>query len=163
MDYYGEPAPFRWPGISSQFGITDTVGFEKDSFYYYQSRWTETPMVHVFPHWNKEGLTIDQGVTEVRIFSNCHTVELFLNGKSFGKKKNDKDGLSWHIPYEPGCLKAIGVKEEQTIEATRKTSGPTDSVTVKERFCGADYSLFEIQGIDSEGIEVPTADNPRTC
>ncbi|WP_254777468.1 DUF4982 domain-containing protein [Enterococcus casseliflavus] len=87
MDYYGEPAPFRWPGISSQFGITDTVGFEKDSFYYYQSRWTETPMVHVFPHWNKEGLTIDQGVTEVRIFSNCHTVELFLNGKSFGKKK----------------------------------------------------------------------------
>ncbi|MFR0814135.1 MAG: DUF4982 domain-containing protein [Enterococcus casseliflavus] len=44
-------------------------------------------MVHVFPHWNKEGLTIDQGVTEVRIFSNCHTVELFLNGKSFGKKK----------------------------------------------------------------------------
>lgn len=158
MDYYGEPAPFHWPGISSQFGITDTVGFEKDSFYYYQSRWTETPMVHVFPHWNKEGLTIDQGVTEVRTFSNCHTVELFLNGKSFGKKKNDKDGLSWHIPYEPGCLKAIGVKEEQTIEATRKTSGTTDSVTVKERFCGADYSLFEIQGIDSEGIEVPTAD-----
>ncbi len=79
-------------------------------------------MVHVFPHWNKEGLTIDQGVTEVRIFSNCHTVELFLNGKSFGKKKNDKDSLSWRIPYEPGCLKAIGVKEEQTIEATRKTS-----------------------------------------
>lgn len=74
------------------------------------------------------------------------------------ERKNDKDGLSWHIPYEPGCLKAIGVKEEQTIEATRKTSGPTDSVTVKERFCGADYSLFEIQGIDSEGIEVPTAD-----
>jgi Domain of unknown function (DUF4982) len=54
----------------------------KDAYYFYQSRWTSEPVLHIFPHWNwagREGKNIT-----VSCFTNCDTVELFLNGKSLG-------------------------------------------------------------------------------
>ena len=65
FDYYGEPSPFGWPGISSQFGICDLGGLPKDYYYYYQANWTKKPMIHIMPHWNKKGLEIINGQTKV--------------------------------------------------------------------------------------------------
>jgi beta-galactosidase len=111
FDYQGEPTPFVWPGqaaISTQFGIMDTCGFPKDSYWYYKSWWGSEPVIHVFPHWNwpgKEGQEIP-----VWVHSNCDEVELFLNGKSLGKKKMERNGhLEWSVPYAPGKLEAKGL------------------------------------------------------
>ncbi|MBP3370660.1 MAG: DUF4982 domain-containing protein, partial [Clostridia bacterium] len=85
FDYRGEPTPFTWPSVSSQFGIMDTCGFPKDSFYFNKACFTDKPMVHLLPHWNwKKGESV-----RVMAVSNCDEVELFLNGKSLGRKSND--------------------------------------------------------------------------
>src|SRR6202034_4028458 len=81
IDYLGES---RWPAKLGSSGALDTCGFPKDAYYFYQSRWTSEPVLHVFPHWNwagREGKNIT-----VSCFTNCDTVELFLNGKSLGMK-----------------------------------------------------------------------------
>ncbi|KAF1298330.1 glycoside hydrolase [Enterococcus sp. JM4C] len=161
MDYYGEPSPFAWPGISSQFGISDTVGFEKDYYYYYQAKWTAQPMVHLMPHWNSEGLELDQeGRTEVRVFSNCSEIELFVNDRSCGRKPAGKDSTTWQIPFEAGCLKAVGYVADQPVAETSKvTSGTIDSVAVTERFDGEEYTLVEVAGRDAQGNFVPMVDS----
>ena len=55
FDYRGEPTPYWWPCINSHFGILDTCGFPKDNFYYYQSWWSNQPVLHLLPHWNWPG------------------------------------------------------------------------------------------------------------
>ncbi len=54
FDYRGEPTPYGWPSINSQFGIVDMCGFPKDNFYYYKAWWGSEPVLHLFPHWNWE-------------------------------------------------------------------------------------------------------------
>ncbi|MDR1639432.1 MAG: DUF4982 domain-containing protein [Clostridiales bacterium] len=115
FDYKGEPGPFSWPAVGSQFGILDSCGFPKDNFYYYKSWWQDEPVLHIFPHWNwpgKEGLPID-----VMCFSNCETVELFLNGQSLGRKSMPANGhLSWtDVIYQPGELMASGCRKGKEI------------------------------------------------
>ena len=97
FDYRGEPTPYGWPCINSHFGILDTCGFPKDNFWYYQSWWTDQPVLHLLPHWNwagREGQEID-----VRALSNCEEVELFLNGRSLGRQTMKRDSeLKWKVP-----------------------------------------------------------------
>jgi hypothetical protein len=98
FDYRGEPAPHdKWPCINSNFGILDTCGFPKDSFYYFQAWWTPKTVLHLLPHWNwpgREGKEID-----VWCYSNCDEVELVLNDQSLGRKAMPRMGyLSWHVP-----------------------------------------------------------------
>ncbi|QHM32634.1 Beta-galactosidase BoGH2A (plasmid) [Lactiplantibacillus plantarum] len=160
MDYFGEPSPFAWPGISSQFGIVDTVGFEKDYYYYYQSQWTSKPMVHVMPHWNREGLSIDKdGLTEVRVFTNCPEVELFINDQSFGRKLSGEDYTSWYVPYITGQLKAVGYSSNKPVEDLRTTSGKAKSTRVRLCYDGISTALYEVDAIDATGHIVPTANN----
>ena len=78
IDYLGES------GVASTSGVLDTAGFPKDGFYFYQSQWTTKPMVHVFPHWNWKGH--EGQILPVTCYTNCDTVELFVNGKSWGVK-----------------------------------------------------------------------------
>ena len=93
FDYIGEPTPFfggrnssdDWPSRSSYFGMVDLAGFPKDRFYLYQSVWTSKPMVHVLPHWNWQGQE-GQNIP-VMVYTNGDEAELFLNGKSLGRKK----------------------------------------------------------------------------
>ena len=82
IDYLGEA---HWPAHSASAGVLDTCGFEKDSFYFYQSIWKRSePMVHLLPHWN---LDIKEGtILPVLGYTSCNSAELFLNGKSYGKK-----------------------------------------------------------------------------
>ncbi len=98
FDYKGEPTPYKWPCISSHFGIMDSCGFPKDNYYYYKSWWKTDPVVHIMPHWNwrgREGQEI-----KVIVFSNCEKVELFLDGQSLGTRTMRRNGhLEWNLKY----------------------------------------------------------------
>ena len=110
----------------SYYGIVDLCGFPKDRYYLYQSQWTEKPMVHILPHWNWQGFEGQE--IPVLCYSNCESVELFLNGKSLGEKKFRIQGcLLWKVPIS-GTLKAIAknngkqlcIAEIQTADAPAK-------------------------------------------
>ena len=92
FDYRGEPSPYQWPNISSQYGVIDICGFPKDTFFYYQSWWTNKPVLHVFPHWNWPGLEGQE--IAVWVHSNLDRVELFHNGQSLGAKDMQKGPAS---------------------------------------------------------------------
>jgi beta-galactosidase len=163
FDYRGEPSPFGWPNISSEFGILDTCGFPKDVYYYYQSWWTDKPVLHLMPHWNwlgKEGQTID-----VRAFSNCEEVELFLNGQSLGKKTMPKNShLQWPVKYAPGTLNAKGFNRGKLVTKTKvETVGAPVAIQLTPdrttiRADGADCSVLTVAVIDAQGRIVPDAD-----
>lgn len=164
LDYCGEPAPFPWPAISSQFGIMDTCGFPKDYFYYYQSKWTKEPMVHIMPHWNFEGR--EGELIEIRVFTNCEAAELFVNDESQGIKDSGHHSTSWEVPYASGEINVIGyIQNKEVVSQTKKTSGQAvklmarrvdSAVTV---VADGETALIEIYAIDALGIEVPTADH----
>ena len=74
FDYRGEPTPYGWPSINSQFGIVDMCGFPKDTFYYYKAWWGKEPVLHLFPHWNfegREGERSRSGSTRIWTRSSC--------------------------------------------------------------------------------------------
>ncbi len=113
FDYRGEPVPFQWPAVSSQFGIMDVCGFEKASFWYLRSWWSDEPFCKIAGHLN---WPVNSGELEYRIYSNGDEIELIHNGKSLGTKTMEEDGhLSWRIIPTPGNLKAIARKNGQII------------------------------------------------
>ena len=183
IDYLGEAF---WPHKNDSFGVLDLCGFPKDGYYFYQSQWTEKPMVHLFPHWNwpgREGQAIP-----VLCYTNCNAVELFLNGKSFGEKRIEfpRQGnsggwnrydkprvfpttsdlhLEWDVPYEPGVLTAIGKMDGKVVcsEEIRTAGTPAAlKISVDRDTIIADAHdavNVEVSIIDKEGTVVPTADN----
>ena len=164
FDYRGEPDPYHWPCINSNFGIMDTCGFPKDNFYYYKANWTEEPTLHLFPHWNwpgKEGMEVD-----VRCFTNLATVELLFNERSLGKKNaQESSRLSWKVKYAPGVLKAKGYNQrgDLILTAERTTAGePRKILLVADRYRlsadGQDISFVKVQVFDGHGLLVPTSD-----
>lgn len=161
FDYYGEPSPFGWPAISSQFGIADLCGFSKDYYYYYQAFWSKEPVIHIMPHWNEEGLEIDdQGMVTVRVFSNASDVELFVNGKSCGKKGIAGCIANWKVPYEAGKISAVVYEKNRPIaEAGVETSSTIHSVKSEKIYEGKEYCLYKLEGVDDQQRPVPTADN----
>ncbi len=164
FDYRGEPTPFRWPNINSQFGIIDTCGFPKDVFYYYQSWWSDKTVLHLLPHWNwpgKEGQDID-----VRCFGNCDEVELLLNGQSLGRKPMPKNShLQWTVKYAPGTLLARGynggrqVAHEQVETAGAPAAVSLSAASPNLRADGEDLAMVTVSIIDSQRRPVPVADN----
>ena len=173
FDYLGEPTPYDgyWPSRSSYFGIVDLAGFPKDRYYLYKSRWMpDTPMVHILPHWNfpdKIGETIP-----VFVYSSGDVVELFLNGKSLGKKEKRpyEYRFRWDsVKYEPGELKAIAYKQnrkwaETYVRTTGKAVG-LKAVPDKHRIKadGEDLVFVTVSLVDEEGCDVPTAENVISC
>ena len=165
FDYRGEPTPYSWPCINSHFGILDTCGFHKDNFWYYRSWWTGQPVLHLLPHWNwagREGQEID-----VRALSNCDEVELFLNGRSLGRQRMQRDSeLKWKVPYAPGALSAKGYRDGKlAVETKVETTGAPAAVqlTPDRTMIGADgedVSVVTVAVTDAGGRVVPTADNP---
>ena len=167
FDYRGEPTPYGWPAISSEFGILDTCGFPKDNFYYYQSCWTTVPMVHLLPHWTwpgKEGQAMD-----VWCYSNCDEVELTLNGQSLGRKPMPPFGhLEWSVPYARGTLSAVAFRNG-AIAASDKvetTSQPTTLALSADRTTiaadGTDVSVITVSALDDHNRPVPIAQNDVT-
>jgi beta-galactosidase len=163
FDYRGEPTPYEWPNISSHFGVMDVCGFPKNLYYYYQSWWTDKDVLHILPHWNwsgKEGQPID-----VWVYSNAQNVELFLNGKSLGKKEMPLNGhLQWTVNYEPGILKAVAFKNGKTFTAKNETTGKPAGIVVSPSKTtmlsdGRDATIINISVVDKKGREVPDAQN----
>ncbi|HTQ57717.1 MAG TPA: beta-galactosidase GalA [Bryobacteraceae bacterium] len=164
FDYRGEPTPYGWPSINSQFGLVDMCGFPKDNFYYYQAWWGREPVLHLFPHWNweqREGEPIS-----VWVHSNLDSVELFLNGRSQGSQKVEPlTHLEWKVKYEPGVLEARGTKDGKVLLVEkRETTGPPDSIRLTADRTeidadGADVAVLRVEVLDKQGRPVPTADN----
>jgi beta-galactosidase len=164
-DYLGEPTPY-YSARSSYCGIIDLAGFKKDRFYLYQSRWrTDLPMVHILPHWNWPD-RIGQ-VTPVHIFTSGDEVELFLNGRSLGKKKKAMYAyrLRWdEVIYEPGQLKAVAYKNgkvwaEEIIHTTGVAHSLRATADRYELNANEDLSFITVEVLDANGRIVPTASN----
>jgi beta-galactosidase len=162
IDYLGEPTPYRWPARSSYFGIVDLAGFPKDPFYLYQSEWTTTPMLHIFPHWNwTPGDTID-----VWAYTNGDEVELYLNGVSLGvrRKEGDVFHLMWRVAYAPGTLRAVAKRNGRVwASAAVKTAGTPARIALapdraRLRADGTHLSFVTVTVQDRAGVEEPTAE-----
>ena len=164
FDYRGEPTPYEWPCINSHFGIVDTCGFPKDNFFYYKAWWTDKPMLHLLPHWNwagKEGQEID-----VRCFSNCEEVELFLNGESQGKQAvANNSHARWKVKYAPGTVSAKGFKGGQAVleEKVETAGSPAALMLIPDRSevnaDGQDVSIVTVAVADAQGRVFPLASN----
>lgn len=164
FDYRGEPTPYGWPSINSQFGIVDMCGFPKDNFYYYKAWWGSDPVLHLFPHWDwagREGEPIS-----VWVHSNLDSVELFLNGKSQGSKNVEPlTHLEWKVKYEPGVLEARGTKNGKVVlvEKRETTGDPVAIRLTADRTelsaDGEDVSVLKVEVLDKEGRAIPTAHN----
>lgn len=192
FDYLGEPTPYnsdatnllnfsdpaqrervagelaelgriRVPSRSSYFGIIDLAGFPKDRYYLYQSRWLpETPMAHLVPHWNWPE-RVGQ-VTPVQVYTSGDEAELFLNGRSLGKKKKGvhEYRLYWgDVVYEPGELRAVVTKNGQPwAEAVTRTTGEARQLQLQPdradlRADGDDLSFVTVRIADDAGQVVP--------
>ncbi|MGB6974264.1 MAG: glycoside hydrolase family 2 TIM barrel-domain containing protein [Terracidiphilus sp.] len=187
IDYQGESF---WPMRISPSGVLDTCGFKKDGFYFYQSQWTPKSMLHLFPHWNWEGK--GGQIIPVTCYTNCDTVELFLNGESFGVKGYEfprlgMEGtygnypararalrttadlhLTWDVPYAPGVLKAVGIKDGSvavTVQLATAGSPAAVALSADRLSISADrrdtaHIVAEVR--DVKGQIVPTAMNEIT-
>ncbi|GAA4078202.1 beta-galactosidase GalA [Flavobacterium cheonanense] len=163
FDYRGEPTPYKWPNISSHFGILDVCGFPKNIYYYYKSWWTNEDILHISPHWNwpeKIGKPID-----VWVNTNADDVELFLNGKSLGKKSMPRNShLQWEVNYEPGTLEAVAYKNGKKLTSKVETTNhATKVIAVADKSSvladGNDGVVVNVSIVDDKGREVSNANN----
>jgi beta-galactosidase len=164
-DYLGEPTPY-YSARSSYCGIIDLAGFKKDRFYLYQSRWRpELPLAHILPHWNWPDRVGE--VTPVHVFTSGDSAELFLNGKSLGRKRKEQFEyrLRWdEVKYEPGELKVIAYKNsrkwaEETVRTTDKPArlkAEADRSSIKAD--GNDLAFVTVYVTDNKGLRVPDSD-----
>jgi beta-galactosidase len=186
VDYLGEA---RWPAKAAYSGVIDRSDVCKDGYYFYQSQWVGEPVLHLLPHWNWPGR--EGQVIPVLAYTNCDTVELFLNGKSYGVKAQEfpRQGnsmawnkydrpyvhtstadlhLSWDVTYAPGILKAIGYKNGQKVaEDSVITAGAPAAIKLTVDTAGlyADgqhVALLHVEVLDAQGRIVPTAGNALT-
>ena len=185
FDYLGEPTPYNDEAVksgfitqeqsakSSYFGIVDLCGIPKDRYYLYKSHWLpDENMVHILPHWNWEGKE-GQNIP-VFVYTNGDCAELFLNGKSLGKKCKKPDSensaerfrLMWdEVEYQPGELTAVAYKSGNKIgEATMKTAGKPYQLRLSPDRTeltanGEDLSYILVEAVDKNGNLCPLADN----
>ncbi|MBS1792775.1 MAG: DUF4982 domain-containing protein [Acidobacteria bacterium] len=196
FDYLGEPTPYdtqvrflptftdpqrqaaaaeefkntgkvKTPSRSSYFGIVDLCGFKKDRFYIYQARWRpDLPMAHILPHWNWPERLGE--VTPVHVYTSGDEAELFLNGKSLGRKKRGQYEyrLRWDdVRYEPGELKVVAYKNgKKWAEDTVRTTGAAAAVAMSAdrssvRADGRDLVFVTVRITDANGLMVPRSHN----
>jgi beta-galactosidase len=195
FDYIGEPTPWGDgpnPSRSSYFGIFDLCGFPKDRFYLYQAHWRpDYPMAHILPHWNWPERAADPTanppkpgmITPVHVYTSGDEAELFLNGKSLGRKKKIFEGtnqlmngkpiegqpayrIRWDdVVYEPGELKVVAYKNgKEWATDTVKTTGPAAQLLLQpDRSTiagdGHDISYVKLIVADKDGLMVPRSKN----
>jgi beta-galactosidase len=188
IDYIGEPTPYssqgRMPDGSpvgrrrasrfSYFGAVDLGGIPKDRFYLYRSVWApEKTTIHILPHWNWQGS--EGKPIPVFVYTNGDSSELFLNGRSLGKRTKDPKApitatgfetmaryrLRWDVPYEAGELKAVAYDHARRLgEAVMRTAGPARRVRLTPDRAGIaadgdDLSFVLVEVLDERGQVVP--------
>jgi beta-galactosidase len=178
FDYLGEPTPFAQQARSSYFGIVDLCGIPKDRFYLYRSYWCpDTTTVHILPHWNWPD-RVGENVP-VYVYTNGDSTELFLNGKSIGRRTKIKEatGSSYYavidkyrlcfndVIYEPGELKAVAYKDGKEIgQAIMRTAGKPAAIRLTPdrkqlSATGDDLCYILVEAVDDKGTLHPLADN----
>ena len=189
FDYLGEPTPYYsdWPSHSSLFGILDLAGLPKDRYYLYRSHWNkEAETLHVLPHWNWEGR--EGEVTPIFVYTNYPTAEVFINGKSQGKRTKDTSikvyntedtvgstrflrqqryRLMWmDTKYEPGTVKVVAYDEngKAVAETEMHTAGKPHHIELvadrsQIKADGKDLSFITVKVVDKDGNLCPLADN----
>ncbi len=162
FDYRGEPTPYGWPSINSQFGIVDMCGFPKDNYYYYKAWWGKQPVLHLFPHWNWEQRLGEE--VPVWVHSNLDEVELFLNGASQGRQRvKPLTHLQWSVKYAPGTIEARGYKNGKlALTQRRETTGKPASIRLTPDRAtinadGQDLAIIRVEMLDAQGRHIPTA------
>ena len=165
-DYLGEPTPFD-SSRSSYSGIIDLAGFRKDRFYLYQAHWRpDFPMAHILPHWTWPE-RVGQ-VTPVHVFTSGDEGELFLNGKSLGRKKRGpyEYRLRWDdVVYQPGVLKVFTYKHgrkwanDTMITARNPAALKVDVDRDRIQADGRDLSFVTVKVADVNGRTAPRASN----
>lgn len=164
FDYYGEPSPFKFPAVSTQFGVMDLCGFPKYGYHYYQQYWGEKDVFVLCPHWNPCPFG---EVRDVVLFGNCAEAELFVNGASVGKTTAKAYGyFLWKgVTYEAGEITAVGYDAEG--RELRRTSVSTTGAPVRlaaaldhvsEDEGGHRYAIVNLWAEDEKGTVVPTAE-----
>lgn len=169
FDYLGEPTPY-YGARSSYSGILDLAGFKKDRFWLYQARWRpDLKFAHVLPHWTWPGR--EGQVTPVHVFSSADEAELFVNGKSQGRKTRApyEYRFRWdYVTYEPGELKVVTWKggKEWATEVVKTAGAPAALEATPDRAQiaadGRDLSFVTVRVTDKDGITAPRADNAVT-
>jgi beta-galactosidase len=158
FDYYGEPTPFAWPAISSQFGAMDLCGNPKDFYYFYKAWWTDKDVIHAYPDMDQE----PGKETDYYVFSNAEEVELILNGRSLGKKTMPLDDyLVWeNILSEHGTMEVIGYRNGQEVmRSINKTSdASTARLQITEDYRENDIVIRKLELLDAKGTPVTNAD-----
>ena len=148
-----------WPRLCSQSGAIDLFMQKKDAFYQNKSHFTDEPMVHLLPHWNFKGLEGEEII--VFAYTNTEELELFLNGKSLGRKAIEKYGHGeWKVAYAPGRLEAVAYNGgKEVARDTRVTSGDAyrlvltqDTYDVEAN--GEDIAILTCSVVDKDGNEV---------
>ena len=168
FDYIGEPTPYGFPARSSYFGVIDLAGFPKDSYYMYQSEWTDKPMLHLFPHWNwLPGQTIDLWA----YYNQADEVELYLNGVSQGVKSKlpsraqSRDlctpyHAAWRIPFTPGEITAVSRRDGKVVQTqTIKTAGAPHHIRLSIDYKGKTTTFITAEIVDKDGNLCPWAEN----
>ena len=136
LDYRGEPNPLAYPAVGSEFGLLDYCGFWKDEAWYLQAWWTETPVLHILPHWNLAGHEGER--VDIWVYSNCDEVSLSVNGKSLGRQRMPQDGhLSWTAVYKPGRVVAEGWRGgKRVLREVVETTGPAARLQASAEWAG---------------------------
>lgn len=162
FDYLGEPTPFEWPSVSSFFGMMDTCGFPKDAYYLSKAIFSKEPVCHVAPHWSWKGR--EGTIIKVMSMTNCDEAELFVNGKTKGKKPIDKlKQAIWNVPFESGELKLVGyIGTKVAAIDIKKTAGEVADLIIKPwrdymYNDGRDAIPVNIYAVDKNGEIVPNA------
>jgi beta-galactosidase len=166
FDYRGETFPYDWPAVVTRFGILDLCGFYKEIAHYLRAWWRpEDPHIFIMPHWNWQGQEGEP--INVWCYANCHSVELFLNGESLGKKEMPKNfRLEWVVPFAPGTLEAKGYDQNGVkVNSTyRRTTGAPASIklipsTLTIQADGEDVVVVNVMIVDQAGDVCALADN----
>ena len=185
FDYLGEPTPYYtdWPSHSSLFGIIDLAGIPKDRYYLYRSNWnTKENTLHILPHWNWKGR--EGEITPVFVYTSYPSAELFINGKSLGRKSKDlsvplegsyteeaqrnferqkRYRLMWmDAKYEPGTIKVVAYDESGKAVAEEEvhTAGKPDHLVLTAdrselKADGKDLSFINVKVVDKDGNFCP--------
>jgi beta-galactosidase len=165
FDYRGEPQRLAWPSVSSVFGIMDTSGFPKTAYHIHQSNWVkDRPVLAIEPHWNWPGREGEP--VRVVVMTNGESVELFLNGKSLGRKDRPLfDYIQWEVPYAPGKLEAVAFKDGREYARTHvETTGEPAAIKLTpDRNSlagdGRDAMPITVSVVDEKGRLVPRSEN----
>lgn len=176
IDYLGEPTPYynEWPSRSSYFGAVDIAGLPKNRFHGYKAHWTDSEVLHVFPHWNWDGM--EGEIVPVHVYSSYPEVEIFVNGKSYGKRtlgnvsggdigEIERYRMMWNdTVYEAGEVRAVAYDENGNAVAEKivRTAGSPASVVLNaersEIAADGDDLVYVVASIvDENGTVCPTA------